>query len=93
MAKTKEELNALRKECESLVTKLHELTEDEINMVTGGAHGQSISEVIGEAKANRIDLDKDMKIRIRGAGGINEGGNPLYVVDGIPLDTDSKLKS
>ena len=34
--KTKEELNALKDEFETLNKKLHELTEDELEQVTGG---------------------------------------------------------
>ena len=36
MSKTKEELEQLKKEYESLVTKLNELNDDESNSVTGG---------------------------------------------------------
>ena len=36
MPKTKEELNELRQEYESLTNKLKELTEDELEKVTGG---------------------------------------------------------
>ena len=36
MAKTKEELDQLKQECESLVSKLKELTDDELKQVTGG---------------------------------------------------------
>ena len=36
MAKTKEELNTLKVEYETLNKKLKELTEEELNMVTGG---------------------------------------------------------
>lgn len=35
--KTKEELNELKKECESLSSKLNELSEDELKMVTAGS--------------------------------------------------------
>ena len=34
--KTKEELNALKKEVETVSRKLHELTEEELAQVTGG---------------------------------------------------------
>ena len=37
MAKTQEELTQLKTEYEALSTKLQELSEDELNMVTGGA--------------------------------------------------------
>lgn len=36
--KTKEELNALKEEVETLNKKLAELTEEELNQVTGGYH-------------------------------------------------------
>ena len=36
MTKTKEELEQLKSECETLNNKLHELTEEELNVVTGG---------------------------------------------------------
>lgn len=36
MAKTKEELENLKKEYESLTSKLNELTEEELKEVTGG---------------------------------------------------------
>lgn len=36
MAKTKEELNELKKECEALTNKLQDLSEDELELVTGG---------------------------------------------------------
>ena len=38
MPKTKEELNTLKTEFESLTTKLKELTEDELEQVTGGGN-------------------------------------------------------
>ena len=39
MAKTQEELNALKEEVETLNKKLHELTEEELAQVTGGNDG------------------------------------------------------
>ena len=36
MTKTKEELNQLKEEYKTLTAKLKELTEDELNVVTGG---------------------------------------------------------
>ena len=36
MSKTKEELNAIKEEVETLNEKLHELTEEELEQVTGG---------------------------------------------------------
>ena len=37
MAKTKEELNKIKNEVESVNNKLHELTPEELEQVTGGA--------------------------------------------------------
>ena len=36
MAKTKEELNKIKEEVEAVNEKLHELTEEELEQVTGG---------------------------------------------------------
>lgn len=38
MAKSKEELDVLKQEYESLVEKLKELSEDELITITGGEH-------------------------------------------------------
>ena len=40
MAKTKEELDQLKKEYEELKNKLRDLSEDEINLITGGSQQQ-----------------------------------------------------
>ena len=37
MSKTKEELNALKEEVENVNRKLHELTEEDLEQVTGGS--------------------------------------------------------
>ena len=42
MAKTKEELNALKEEFETVNKKLVELSEDELKQVTGGNAGSDI---------------------------------------------------
>ena len=44
--KTKEELNALKEEVETLNKKLHELTEEELEQVSGGAYIQDIYEQV-----------------------------------------------
>ena len=36
MAKTQDEINTLKQEYENITTKLKELSEDELNMITGG---------------------------------------------------------
>ena len=40
--KSKEELNALKEEVETLKKKLHELTEEELEQVSGGAYNKDI---------------------------------------------------
>ena len=41
--KTKEELNALKEEVETVSKKLHELTEEELAQVSGGVFEPSVS--------------------------------------------------
>ena len=47
--KSKEELNALKEEVEALNKKLHELTEDEFEQVTGGARESHVGPVLEPA--------------------------------------------
>ena len=42
--KTKEELNALKEEVETLNKKLHELTEEELTQVNGGRYIQDVAD-------------------------------------------------
>ena len=49
--KTKEELNALKKEIEDLNAKCRELTPEELKEVTGGSMGSNVAGVIGSAVA------------------------------------------
>ena len=44
--KTKEELNALKEEVEALNKKLDELSEDELEQVSGGSTDESIDDII-----------------------------------------------
>ena len=44
--KTKEELNALKEEVETLNKKLHELTDGELEQVAGGAYIKDIYEQV-----------------------------------------------
>lgn len=52
MAKTKEELNELKKQCEDLSSKLNELNEDELDEISGGLCGpgawQKLLEFLGQ---------------------------------------------
>ena len=53
--KTKEELNQLKIEYEVLTTKLKELNEDELMLVTGGAYKKDI----GSDKNAKVIFDLD----------------------------------
>ena len=43
--KTKEELNSLKEEVETVIKKLHELTDEELAQVVGGDGGMNIGKV------------------------------------------------
>ena len=45
--KTKEELNEIKEEVEKLDKKLHELTEEELEQVTGGLKASDVDSKIG----------------------------------------------
>lgn len=47
MSKTNEELKTLKQECESFENKVQELTEDELNYVTGGSTPAGIIADVG----------------------------------------------
>ena len=53
MAKTKEELNQLKQELESLTNKLEELAEDELMKVTGGVKPAQTHSWFGEPKEDK----------------------------------------
>ena len=42
MPKTKEELEALKKEKDSLMSKINELTDDELKQISGGTYNESV---------------------------------------------------
>ena len=44
--KTKEELNAIKEEVETLNKKLQELSEDELQQVSGGRYEEAYSEML-----------------------------------------------
>ena len=77
------------------------LTDEELKLVTGGeqecanqfSHSKNGNPVFF-ANSDLTTQNEDIIIKTRGGGGLNGGNNsPLYVVDGIPLDIDPKLKS
>lgn len=57
MAKTKEELNQLKKEYQNFKTKLSELTEDEIKEIVGGFNVPGGPEQLYEKHFYDNDLD------------------------------------
>ena len=56
--KTKDELNILKQEYESLATKLNELTEDELQLVTGGTQecNEFLATSLGHGKNGKPTL-------------------------------------
>ena len=89
--KTHEELKQIKAECQALAAKLKELSDDELKEVTGVIHlaatlnAQSPLYIIDGAGEN----DKNTQAGIPGLENIG----PYAMVCGIPLDSDSKLKS
>ena len=83
MSKTKEELNTLKEEVESVTKKIHELTEEELEQVTGGSN---VSTML-EGKVAGVEITSDGQpgatatIRVRGASSVTASSEPLYVVD------------
>ena len=96
--KTKEELNALKEEVETLNNKLAELSEDEMEEVTGGWNTGfmkmvSTLEVLNltalKGKTVGVCLSTDdsrpgaaMSIRVRGFGTIGQSKDTFVTVDG-----------
>ena len=60
--KTKEELNVLKEEAETLNKKLAELTEEELEQVSGGSIGRMDNVFEGSAA---VSLEKEMNHIIR----------------------------
>ena len=58
MAKTKEELNELKQEYETLTTKLKELTDEELKEVTGGWSPKIISPLLGNHAGVNVGQDE-----------------------------------
>lgn len=52
-AKTLEELNQLKNECETLTSKLKDLSEDELEVVTGGGEFFDLLKKIGKNIQNK----------------------------------------
>ena len=57
--KTKEELNALKEEVETLNKKLHELTDEQLEQVSGGA-GQTVTSLEGLSCKSRDPNGHDL---------------------------------
>ena len=82
MSKSKEELNKLKEEVETVNKKLQELTEEELEQVTGGSNISTMLE--GKVPGVQITSDgqsgADPSVRIRGRGSFGSTA-PLYVID------------
>ena len=79
MKKTKEELNGLKQECKEMGSKLRELSEDELDQVTGGR--PELNNLLPILVAYGLVAANDVKVR-----SINGSNQPLYVVDGVIYD-------
>ena len=73
--KTQEELNVLKEEFETLNRKLHELTEEELEQVSGGG---AIGRVKGDdiAKLNTTNAVEALQSRVAGAMVIGTQAQP-----------------
>lgn len=85
MTKTKEELQQLKTEYETLTNKLKELTEEEIQIVVGGGFQPNI---IGMRTGGDIYIGGTQN-----APFVNVGNDQSKILANIPLDSDSKIKS
>ena len=70
--KTKEELNEIKEEVEKLDTKLHELTEEELEQVTGGNNGPG---ALPDDGNKFVVVGGDLKDKPNGVVGPGGGGN------------------
>lgn len=80
--KTKEELNALKLECEKMDSKLRELSEDELDLVTGGQNPALIGIVQGLTLGYLFPYFANKSQVVAGAGSLN-GNGPMILVDGV----------
>ena len=77
MAKTTEELEVLKQECEALSNKLCELSDDELMQVTGGSGVADFFKKMGEALKN---ITKPVaKVNIRTADALGKFEMPSGV--------------
>ena len=81
--KTKEEMNALKGEVETLNRKLEELTEDELKQVTGGSGGQSGTVYSLTTDGNGMWLENGTPVNsiTVGHGGIPVSGLEIQYTD------------
>ena len=79
--KTREELNELKNELESVAFKLKELNDDELSMVTGGVAGVDVC---------TARPGKGFAVYIRGIGTVNQS-QPLVIIDGVAGGSSSDI--
>ena len=85
--KTKEELNVLKQECEKLDSKLRELSEDELDQVTGGASklaGYVPGFGVGVLMGGVFSMFANSTNLVCGRTSQLQDNNPLYIIDGVP---------
>ena len=75
MAKTQEELNALKEEVETVNRKLHELTEEELEQVNGGMSTGATVQVKGEDIA-KLNTTEALQGKVGGVVVISSEGQP-----------------
>ena len=72
MAKTKEELNAIEEEIETVNSKLQELTEEELKQITGGKLSETELILLGKFELyNNVIGAKLVEAELKAAGLIN----------------------
>ena len=70
--KTKEELNKLKEEVESVNEKLQELTPEELEQVTGGRFCGPIGEIV----VAKLSADEALQVKAEGVQIITTSGQP-----------------
>lgn len=96
--KTNEELKELKQECEVMNSKLRELSDDELNLVTGGINNTSFGFLPGVifpfiTGGPMMSAHDEVSVRVRGGGSITQSNEPLYIVDGFPVESISDIPS
>lgn len=91
--KTQEELYALKEEVENVSKKLSELTDEELEQVTGGSASAIAVGVALQGRVGGVQLGSDngqpgegAQIRVRGGKSFTGSNDPLIIIDGFAKD-------